>query len=193
MSTALMSTPIGREQSDEADLCGRVARGDEGAFEELVSLYQSRVVRLAHRLLGWNADVDDVTQEVFLTVLRKCGSFRGEASLWTWLTTITLNRCRSHHRRLLLRAKLSSLLPFAGLSAGRPEEAALSDELSREVRSAVAALPVRDREVVVLFYLERKSAAEIGRLVGSSTNAVEVRLHRARERLRAALRSFMKD
>ena len=187
-------TGFARGCADDGDLARRIARAEPGAFEELVALYQPRVTRLAYRLLGWGGDVEDVVQDVFLAVLRKAGSFRGDASLWTWLTIITLNRCRTDRRRRLLRFRVHGLL-----SHGEPVEQApadhrpIEDETAREVRSAVAALGAKDREVIVLFYLEQKTAPEISRLLCVSQNAVEVRLHRARGRLRLKLQSLVKE
>jgi RNA polymerase sigma-70 factor (ECF subfamily) len=173
-------------------LAARIARGETGAFELLVELYQPRVTRLAHRLLGWAGDVDDVVQDVFLAALRNSGGFRSESSLWTWLTAITLNRCRSGHRRTGLLPKLMAALGRPRAAAAADEET-LRDEMAREVRSAVAALPPRDREVIVLFYLEHQSSAQMSEVLGVSTNAIGVRLHRARGKLRTALAELMKE
>src|SRR5581483_17061 len=93
MSTAVM-TGYGTEGAEGGDLARRIARAEPGAFEQLVTLYQPRVLRLAHRLLGWGDGAEDVVQDVFLAALRKAGTFRGDASLWTWLTIITLDHCR---------------------------------------------------------------------------------------------------
>jgi RNA polymerase sigma factor (sigma-70 family) len=67
------------------------------------------------------------------------------------------------------------------------------DETNQKVRDAVAALPPRDREVIVLFYLENQSISAIAGLLGSSNNAVEVRLHRARQKLKGALDGLLGD
>ncbi len=85
------------------------------ALEDLVAEHQQRVAGLACRLLGRRDDVADVVQEVFLAAFRNLRRFRGESSVATWLTTITVNKCRSHirRRRLSVRAWLelaSSLL-----------------------------------------------------------------------------------
>lgn len=194
MSTAAMAMTPAREEADAADLTARLRRGDAAAFESLVSLYQSRVARLARRLMGWSGDVDDIVQDVFLAALTKSRNFRAEASLWTWLTSITLNRCRTHHRRRLMRARLYALIPRT-LKRVPPEvdQAATRDELAREVRAAVAALPATDREVIVLFYLEDRTAAQIGELLGASTNAIELRLHRARAKLRTRLETLVME
>src|SRR5947209_2107430 len=89
-------------EADESALAQRLAGGDPEAFEDIVALYRARVARLAHRLLGWGGDPEDVVQEVFLAALRKAKGFRGQASLWTWLATITVNRCRRQLRRQTL-------------------------------------------------------------------------------------------
>jgi len=187
-------TGLARGCADEGDLARRIACAEPGAFEEFVTLYQPRVTRLTYRLLGWGGDVEDVVQDVFVAALRKAGSFRGDAALWTWLTIITLNRCRTHRRRRLLQFRVHDLLSRgeAGQHAAA-DRGAIEDETAREVRAAVARLRPKDREVIVLFYLEHRTTGEISRLLSISQNAVEVRLHRARGRLRQTLQRFMKE
>jgi RNA polymerase sigma factor (sigma-70 family) len=178
----------------ESALATRFASGEAGAFEEVVAVYQDRVTQLASRLLGWNVEAEDVVQDVFLAALAGAKSFRASSLLLTWLTTITLNRCRRHARRQALWRRFWSksqraTREIAPASDRRPMDA----ETSRQVQSAVAALPIRDREVVVLFYLEQRPVAEIAGLLGASANAVQVRLHRARGRLERMLSSLVKD
>src|SRR4051812_33447508 len=114
LATTTTTIPTVRQEAmladvDDAALAARFARGDAGAFEAVVALHQPRVARLAHRLLGWAGDCDDVVQDVFLTALGSARSFRGQSSLATWLATITLNRCRRHlRRRTLFRRFLTS-------------------------------------------------------------------------------------
>jgi RNA polymerase sigma-70 factor (ECF subfamily) len=177
-------------EADESALARRFASGDPEAFEEMVALYQARVTRLAHRLLGWGGDPEDVAQEVFLVAMRKAKDFRGQASLWTWLATITVNRCRRQLRRQALWRRFVSARSREE-TAVAADRGALQDETHRRVRDAVAALPARDREVIVLYYLEECPAVEIGELLRATPNAVQVRLHRARGRLSAALAEFM--
>jgi len=132
--------------------------------------------------------VDDIVQDVFLAAMQRSRSFRGHSSLGTWLTVITLNRCRTHRRKLRslwrLHVRLSGTPPDSAASA---DQAPAQDDASLAVRAAVAALPPRDREVIVLHYLENKPVGEISQLLNVSANAVDVRLHRARKRLKPAL------
>jgi RNA polymerase sigma-70 factor (ECF subfamily) len=175
-----------REGNEQA-LLSRAAHGESEAFDELVRRHEPHVRRLAFRLLGWrDSDVDDVVQDVFLAMLKRIGSFRAESLLSTWLTTITLNRCRSNRRKRLVRLRWLR-------TWHEPAEATSSDEQSRRaetndaVRKAVAELSPRDREVIVLFHLEQLPIVEIASLLGVRNNTIEVRLHRARQRLKQKL------
>lgn len=194
MTLALMTTRVEPEEDADVELAARLARGEAGALECVIDLHQSAIVRLANRLLGWSGDVDDIVQDIFLTALQKSGSFRGKSSLKTWLTVITLNRCRTYQRRQKIwRRVVATLTARRREPSPAADQPALSDEVAREVRSAVAALPSRDREVIVLHYLEHKSPAEIAELIGASINAIEVRLHRAKVKLRQSLQGLMKE
>jgi len=157
-------------------------------FERMVSDHRERVARLAYRLLGWRDEVEDVVQEVFLAALRNLGRFRADSTRSTWLTAITVNKCRSHLRRRLLRLRFFERSPQrVARPVGGAEEAALERESFEQVRRALQKLPARYREVVVLRYLEEMPIAEIAEVLGIFRNAVEVRLNRARARLRADL------
>jgi RNA polymerase sigma-70 factor (ECF subfamily) len=156
-------------------------------LERLVEEFHQPVTRLAHRLLGWSAaaDVEDVVHDVFLAAFKQRNRFRGEASEWTWLAAITINGCRTHRRRQLLRFNwLRSFRPTESKEESNlPEQ----DETARRVRDAVATLPRRDREVIVLHHLEEMSVAQVSEVTGDSAGAIEVRLHRARKRLKEIL------
>jgi len=163
-----------------------VAGGER--FEQWVEAYQQRVSRLAQRLLGWRADVDDVVQDVFLAALNHAHKFRGEATPWTWLAAITINCCRERMRRKAFLRGLGLERWFGKARAAPAADCAVIDkEIHQRVRACVSALPQKEREVVVLFYLEDFSTVEIGKLLRISPNAAEVRLHRARKKMRAGL------
>jgi RNA polymerase sigma-70 factor (ECF subfamily) len=173
---------------DEKSLAQRFADGDSAAFEAVVAIHRPRIARLVYRLLGWPADVDDMVQEVFLAALVKCRKFRGESALATWLTVIALNKCRTHRRGLLSRwrtLRRASRRPMKLESSA--DEGAVKDDTLAQVREAIAKLAARDREVIVLHYLEDRGVAEMTELLGIRQNAVEVRLHRARQRLKKLL------
>jgi RNA polymerase sigma-70 factor (ECF subfamily) len=186
-ATADRAVPI-----DDGDLVARHRAGDASAFDDLVARHQDRVAALAHRLLGWPDDVEDVVQDVFLAALKGLPRFGGRSRLSTWLTSITVNACRSRQRR-----RASWLRRLAGLRGTRDADAwnaaprSAGFDAGDEVRRAVQALPAKYREVVVLRYLEEMSVREVAEAIGLPTNTVEVRLSRARVRLRERLGSLM--
>jgi RNA polymerase sigma-70 factor (ECF subfamily) len=102
---------------------------------------------------------------------------------------ITINQCRARRRRAVLRM---TWLRDLWSRRGQPTRHA-AEETSEQVRAAVAELPPRDREVIVLFYLEELSVAQVAQLLGVKHNAVEVRLHRARQRLKTRLAGLIGD
>ena len=190
------------EMIDNELLVGQFNRGDQAegldrtktpfgpaVFGTIVEQYSADVGTLANRLLGWPGDVEDVTQEVFLAAYLGLRNFRGDCSLKSWLFTITINKCRSHRRRQLLRLRAfsraaeRSRLPSASTASENPTDM----ETLNRVRSAVAALPARYREPVVLRHLQELPPGQIAQILGISQNALNVRLSRARKRLRENL------
>lgn len=158
-------------------------------FDELVAEHQQRIARLCYRLLGWRQDVEDVVQEVFLAALRGLPEFRGQSDVATWLTRIAINTCRAHLRKRFLRLRRPAAWPGGPErpSAWPAERRLMDRERFERVRRAVRKLPPKYREVVVLRYLEEMPLPEIAEVLELSRNAVEVRLNRARKRLKQDL------
>jgi RNA polymerase sigma-70 factor (ECF subfamily) len=173
-------------EGDPGGLVARAAAGDRLAFGQLVVRHQDRVTRLAYRLLGWRGEVEDVVQDVFVTVLRSLPGFRGESQFATWLYRITVNECRRARRKRLWRMNF-----WKKAAAPDERDPVAESEVSEKVRDAVRRLPASWRDVVVLRYLEELPVAEIGRILGLRPNAVEVRLSRARRALQTALGSLL--
>jgi RNA polymerase sigma-70 factor (ECF subfamily) len=175
------------------DLAERFVRGEKAAFDELVRIYAAPVAALAFRLLGWRGDYEDVVQDVFVAALERAGKFRSGSSLWTWLVAITINRCRAKWRRRRVRELAAAFLPRREAEAHPSDRRTMDSETSAEVRRAVAALPAKLREVILLHYLQEMPVEEIARVVRTSRGAVEVRLHRGREKLRAVLARMIEE
>ena len=165
--------------------------GDSLAIERLVQTYQRDVYRLALSILDNPDDADDATQEVFLSALRGLDSFRAEASLKTWLFSITVNVCRSRlqrvKRRELLKQMLQSLFRLRG-DLPRPESEAIQNEADAALWRAVHSLDEKHRIPIVLRYYHELSVAEIAELLGIPVGTVHSRLNHARERLRSLLK-----
>lgn len=172
---------------EDEDLVHRFLGGDETAFEELFQRHSPWVFRRCLAMVGCWEDAEDLTQEVFLTVYQKLGSFRGEASFRLWLGRICNHRCvdflrrRERERQGRRRYEQSLTLPRAEDS--NPE---VSSSEEGKVQRALASLPEGDRLVLTLHYLEERSYTEIAQELGWSVGRVKVRVHRARERFRQA-------
>ncbi|MHC4557117.1 MAG: RNA polymerase sigma factor [Planctomycetota bacterium] len=177
------------EMIDDELLVERFSRGDESAFDRIVENYSADVTALANRLLGWPGEVEDVTQDIFLSAFLGLKKFRCECSLKTWLFTITINKCRSYrYRRMLHLRRFSQDANKASLSSAHPAyKTPMDTESFNRVHRAVAALPAKYREPVILRYLQELPTSRISRMLGISKSALQVRLNRARKRLKQDL------
>ncbi|MDQ1710772.1 MAG: polymerase sigma-70 factor, subfamily [Frankiaceae bacterium] len=169
-------------------------RGEAGALDALVRATYADVYALAYRLVRDRDEAADVTQEVFVRVMRSVVGFRGESAFGTWLHRVTVNTALTALRKRSRRAvpgreafgMPDSVHDVVDPDAG-PEERAERAELLARAEAAVAALPESSRTIVVLRDVEGLSTAEVAAQTGLSETAVKVRLFRARERLRASL------
>jgi RNA polymerase sigma-70 factor (ECF subfamily) len=158
-----------------------------------------RVYNLARRMLGNDADAEDVTQDVLLQVVRKLDTFRGDAALTTWLHRVTVNAALAARRKRARRDEGRVHDPLDaftddGHHAGfvrpwprLPETLALDKEQKALIEAAIAGLPEMYRDVFVLADVEMMPNAEIAELLELSVPAVKSRLHRARLMMRDAL------
>jgi len=167
--------------------------------EQIFRDYAPRVYNLARRMLGNDADAEDVTQEVLLQVVRKLDTFRGEAAFPTWLHRVTVNAALAHRRKRAIRDGHEVPDPLdkfledghhhtaVGRWPVRPEQEALDRETQQLIEEAIAKLTPIYRDVYVLADVEGLPNAEIGDMLGLSVGAVKSRLHRARLLMRDAL------
>ena len=160
--------------------------GDAGAFERLVDLYQRPILRLFQRLLGSDEEALDLFQESFLQVYRSLRELRDPGRFRSWLYQIAIRKARRRMlRRRLWPAGGLDVEPTASPPAGEPTAEA-ADELAR-VAAALALLPPRQREVVVLRHYESMAYAEIAQTLGISEEAARANHYQGLRRLRQEL------
>lgn len=173
----------------DRELVEAAQAGDRWALEELVRRTHRSVYTCALRLVGNPDDAADVTQDVYLRVVRKLGGFRHEASFATWLNRVTTNVAMSSLKRRTRRITLEGAMvpPETRDPAPDPSERAEAVLLARKLERLVAALPEGQRQVLVLRDVYGQSTDEVAEVMGLTPGAVKVRLFRARERLKAEL------
>ncbi len=174
------------EPSDE-ELLALHLRGDRGAFAVLVTRHERRVHALCLRMLGHAEDAQDATQETFVLLLRRAGSFRGTAAFSTWLHRVALNAAVDQARR---RGR-ASVLPLDG----RPEPSVHGDPGDRvadtvTIEQALARIPEDFRAAVVLCDLCRLSYAEAAQVLEVAVGTVKSRVARGRLALARELRTL---
>jgi RNA polymerase sigma-70 factor, ECF subfamily len=189
-----------RADDEERALIQRVKTGDHEAFDALFQRHFPTVYRQAFRLVGNQAEAEEVVQEVFLTMYEKAQTFRGESAFSTWLYRVTMNAALSKLRR----RKRSEELPLDdylprfredGHHLVRPvvdwsnevEERLAKEEIYRLIQEALDQLQPVDKAVVMLSEIEGLSDREIGTTLGLTVSAVKARLHRSRLFLRGKL------
>jgi RNA polymerase sigma-70 factor, ECF subfamily len=164
--------------------------GDSNAVDALVRATYNSTYSLAYRLTGNEDDASDVVQDTYLRVWRSLRRFRGDAQFTTWLYRITAN---SSANLLAKRARqrtetLSDDYPVIDLRAENdPERRVAGSEDRARIASALAQLPVRLRQVIVLRDIYDLAHGAIAKELGITEAAAKVRLHRARRRLRELL------
>jgi len=174
--------------ADDPDLpdVRRVLEGDVEAFEGIVRRWQTPIVNLAFRLCRERGLAEDMAQEAFVKAYRGLARWRGEGRFSTWLFALALNHCRSRLRRI--RPPAVDIEEAYDLGEPPEGERRVEDEeRARIVRQAVAELPERYRDAVVLFYLRGASLEEAARSLQVPEGTLKARLHRARGMLRGRL------
>jgi RNA polymerase sigma-70 factor, ECF subfamily len=177
------------EGTTEADLIRRAARGDETAFLLVYERHRTAVFRFARRLLGSEALAEDVSQECFLSLMRKPELYDPRrASLRSYLCGAARYIAL---RQLRLAARETGDEPLEEArgepEGGEPLRRLLEEEAADSVRRAIAELPPLQREALILFEYEAMSLGAIAAATEVEVGVVKSRLHRARENLRRLL------
>ena len=191
-----VSKPCPPEWADlpESDAIREAQRGDAGAFERIYELHCRRVYALCLRMAGNPAEAEDLTQEAFLTVLRKIRTFRGESAFSTWLHRIAVNLVLMRFRRKTpLESSPEKSSEPQGDRSGPPERLGgpdfqLAGSIDRvNLERAIKQLSPSHKLVVELHDIQGYKHKEIAKIMDWSIGNSKAQLHRARKRLRELL------
>ena len=190
-------TDAKKQQSDrlsEAAAIERAKQGDAEAFEALYNLHKRRVYSLCLRMTANAAAAEDLTQEAFLQLFRKIGTFRGESAFSTWLHRMAVNVVL-----MQLRKKGLPVVPLEDTMEGEEEaprkepgaeDPRLAGSIDRmQLQLSIKALPPGYRMIFLLHDVEGYEHNEIAEMVGCSIGNSKSQLHKARMKLRELLKT----
>jgi RNA polymerase sigma-70 factor (ECF subfamily) len=189
--------PLGdRAGIDEMALVNAARRRDPDAFDELMTRYGPRILRLAQKITRNHEDAEEVFQDSFVRSFLHMDTFRGESRFYTWLARIAINQslmklrtrrlCESHFADPISGGDTPFYAEIAD-DTPNPEQRHSQEERRQILASAMGELPMTFREVLRLRELEEYSTEETARMLKLSITTVKSRAHRGRQRLRRAL------
>jgi RNA polymerase sigma-70 factor (ECF subfamily) len=176
---------------DETDyeLSQKSASGNIAAFEVLYERYHRRTYSLCLRMTNSQTEAEDLTQEVFIQLFRKIGSFRGASAFSTWLHRLTVNQVLMHFRKRSVKSEKTSEdgeMPDQIVSGTEnPSKMPIVDRIA--LNNAIALLPNGYRSVFVLHDIEGYEHEEVARIMGISVGTSKSQLHKARLKLRGLI------
>ncbi len=165
------------------------ANGDMAAFEEIYNRHHRRVYSICLRMLQNATEAEDLTQDVFIQLHRKIGSFRGDSAFTTWLHRLTVNQVLMHFRKRNVKFEKTTEegetpVQIVG-GTENPRKMPIVDKIA--IESAIALLPTGYRNVFVLHDVEGYEHEEVARILGCSVGTSKSQLHKARLKLRKLL------
>lgn len=204
--TAPSNQDPGPAALSDAELVGRVLRGDTGVYELVMRRYNRRMYRTARSIVADDSEAEDIVQDAYVRAYLKLDQFRGPDGLGAWLTRIASNealgRLRRGKRVVFLEDHMQperesddnedSDEPMSSWRPG-PERLAVSDELGRLIEDAIDRLPVDFRSVFMLRAVEGLSVAETAESLSLRPETVKTRFHRARRLLQKSLADQVVD
>lgn len=163
----------------------------EEIMEEVVNYFGERLTRFAYTYVKDWGKAEDIVQEVFVTCYTKMDTFRGESSVKTWVYRITINRCHDHlrswsFRNLHFTDRISKWIK--GEKSTLEQELIARDE-KEELARQVLTLPIKYREVMLLYYFEELAVQDISLMLFLNDSTVKTRLHRGRQLLKEIITS----
>ena len=194
MSAEKSTTPKAAiERERETELVRKAQQGEEAAFEQLYQAHKRRVFSLCLRMIGNVSQAEDLSQQAFLQLFRKIGSFRGQSAFSTWLHRLVVNVVL-----MQLRKKGLNLVPLEDTDSSQEErprkeygtiDRHLSGSVDRiTIQRAIDDLPPGYRRIFVLHDVEGFEHNEIAKMTNCSVGNSKSQLHKARLKLRDSLR-----
>jgi RNA polymerase sigma-70 factor (ECF subfamily) len=188
------------QSASDLELVSRIKRGDDQAFREMVDRYHARVYSLSYGVLRNSEDAEEATQDTFLTLFRKIGTFDESKKFFSWFYRVALNQAysRARRRKPIVTVPIDDYLPrFPGYgNRASPEFSAWVDgvedevvakDLAERAEEFIAELPKSYRDVIWMVDVEEMKPSDVAETLDISIPALKSRLHRARLYVRQRL------
>lgn len=176
---------------DDYSIIRQFNDGDKSAFQVLVKRHKDKVRNIIYITMNNSALVDDITQEVFITVYKNLKHFRFESQFTTWLYRITVNRCKDYLRRITVRKIFSPIED--GYEVSEFSSPVENNDISKIVMEAISKLPAKLRMPLILKDIEGFSYQEISETLKCEMGTVKSRIFRGREKLKEILQPLEKE
>lgn len=176
---------------DDYSIIRQFIDGDKSAFQVLVKRHKEKVRNIIYMTMNNSALVDDIAQEVFITVYKNLKHFRFESQFTTWLYRVTVNRCKDYLRRINVRKIFSPIED--GYEVSEYSTPAESNDISKIVMDAISKLPAKLRMPLILKDIEGFSYREISETLKCEMGTVKSRIFRGREKLKEILQPLEKE
>lgn len=178
------------KKTADLELAKYAAGGDMPAFEEIYNRHHRRVYSICLRMLQNASEAEDLTQDVFIQLYRKIGSFRGDSAFTTWLHRMTVNQVLMHFRKRNVKFEKTTEegeTPDQVVTGStNPMKMQIVDKIA--IDNAIAQLPDGYKNVFVLHDVEGFEHEEVARILGCSVGTSKSQLHKARLKLQKLLK-----
>jgi len=201
-TTASLETPNINQGSDDLALVKRAQAGDASAYDELMRKYQERIYATVYHMTSNHEDANDLTQETFIKAYKVLTSFKGDASFYTWIYRIAVNKTINYLKQRKNRVHMSlNDIDFqaehdpdlvALVSDKTPRRDIALTELQEKLNAAMLKLSEIHRLVVTLHDIQGLSHEEIGKIMDCNVGTVRSRLFYARQQLQGYLSNYLK-
>src|SRR5215813_14953447 len=177
-------------KASDFDLAQAASKGDMAAFEEIYQRHHRRVYSICLRMLQNAYEAEDLTQDVFIQLYRKIGSFRGDSAFTTWLHRMTVNQVLMHFRKRTVKYEKTTEegeTPVQIVSGtANPDRMRVVDKIALD--NAIEQLPAGYKNVFVLHDVEGFEHEEVAKILGCSVGTSKSQLHKARLKMRKLLK-----
>jgi RNA polymerase sigma-70 factor (ECF subfamily) len=176
---------------DDYSLIRKFIDGDKFSFQVLVKRHKEKVRNIIYITMNNSVLVDDIAQDVFITVYRNLKYFRFESQFTTWLYRITVNRCKDYLRKMNVRKIFSPIED--GYEVSEYPSPVEDEDVSKIVMNAISKLPAKLRMPLILKDIEGFSYQEISETLKCEMGTVKSRIFRGREKLKEILQPLQKE